>query len=130
MLSDSTHLNYISKLLSAGTQHSHEFLAMTVHFSQTSNIYGMTLRYMSVVQNTGVGSIEGDGATGGHAGRLEVPMNAKRGLGSVEGEGAIDTGGHAGLLENVLVNGGPNTSVGLGSIDGDGAAGGQLSCFE
>ena len=54
-------------------------------------------------------------------------MNAKRGLGSVEGEGAIDTGGHAGLLENVLVNGGPNTSVGLGSIDGDGAAGGQLS---
>ena len=54
-------------------------------------------------------------------------MNAKRGLGSIEGEGAIDTGGHAGLLENVLVNGGPNTSVGLGSIDGDGAAGGQLS---
>lgn len=87
----------------------------------------MTLRYMSVVQNTGVGSIEGDGATGGHAERLGLPMNTRRGLGSIDGEGAIDTGGHAGLLENVLVTGGPNTSVGLGSTDGDGATGGQLS---
>ena len=82
---------------------------------------------MSVFQNFGVGSIEGDGATGGHPASPGVPMNAKRGLGSIDGEGAIDTGGHAGLLENVVVVGGPNASVGLGSIDGDGAAGGQLS---
>ena len=102
-------------------------IGFVVVYRFNPTIHGMTLRYMSVFQNTGVGNIEGDGATGGHAGRLGVPMNAKRGLGSIDGEGAIDTGGHAGLLENVHVKGGPNTSVGLGSIDGDGAAGGQLS---
>jgi len=54
-------------------------------------------------------------------------MNANRGLGSIDGDGAIDTGGHAGLLRDTHVRDGPNARVGLGSSEGDGAAGGQLS---
>lgn len=102
-------------------------IAQTIIMTVLSiNMCVTSMLQRSSLQNIGVGNNEGDGATGGHAGRLGVPMNAKRGLGSIDGEGAIDTGGHAGLFGDMYVRGGPNARVGLGSSDGDGATGGQL----